>query len=149
MTNSKLISRLYELAQLDMHALHACEEANKKIDNQRIVNNLQEIRNVHSKNIESLTTEIKRLGGKPPKTNYINGCLIEGFVSLQNIECMSLILKAIKENENLISKSYEKILEEKELPVNIRTVLKKCHRYEKMHLRYINDVIENVNKTSH
>jgi len=147
MTNSKLISRLYQLAQLDIQALHACEEANKKIDNVRIFNNVNEIRNIHIKNIHSLSAEIKRLGGRPPLNSKNNSSSLEGFVSLQNVNNMSSILKAIKANENLISKSYEAVLNEKELPVNIRTVLKRCYRYEKMHLRYINDVIESV--TSH
>lgn len=142
MNTNALVDQLCDLAQLDIDAVHACEQASKSIGHDRVLSNVNGMRDAHMRHIDNLSVTIKQLGGEPPEaTKDLKGFFMKGYTSLLSLAGTMGALQAMKTNENLVTKSYEKVLQEKELPVDIRTVLEENFSDVKRHLRYIDSAL--------
>ncbi|MBI3555603.1 MAG: DUF2383 domain-containing protein [Deltaproteobacteria bacterium] len=143
MVDSKdLLKQLDSLAQLDIDAVHAYTAAIDRIDLPDVKEQLTVFRGDHERHIVELSPFVERMGGKPPKrTPDFKGFLIQGFTAVRSMISNESALKAMKSNEELTNKSYDKALE-LQLPQDIRAVIEKNRGDERRHLAYVNKCIE-------
>ncbi len=143
MNNPDVLKKLCKLAQLDIDAVQAYEQAIKNIDIQIIKTRLIEFQNDHRRHITDLNTLIIGFGGEAVKeTADLKGLLIEGFTALRSITGTEGSLKAMRGNEQLTNKTYDEVLAENELPENARLVIIKNRDDERRHLNYIEKTLE-------
>lgn len=147
MDNKDLITHLVKLAQLDIDAIRAYEQAISKIENTDVETHLMQFCDDHRKHVQELSSEIKSLGGTPPENKPdIKGYLIEGFTALMGITGTKGALKAMKSNEKLTNSTYEKALKEEGIPVKIRDLLERNLQDERRHLSYIENALTQVDE---
>jgi len=142
MENSKLIKDLCELAQLDIDAIRAYDQALDNIDHPSIHTQISSFKADHARHVNDLNSIIRRLGGEPPSFSPdLKGFFIEGFTAIRSLTGTEGALKAMRSNEKLTNKSYEKALGW-ELPADIRATIEKNFADERRHLAYIEQAIE-------
>lgn len=147
MESKQLIDKLCNLAQLDIDAVHAYDEALQHIDNQNIYESIKEFRDDHIRHINDLSEVITSFGGTPPeRTKDFKGYLIQGFTSLRSITGTIGALKAMETNEVLTNKTYANALESNEMPKEVRTLVEKNYEDEKRHLNYIRTTLKAEDK---
>lgn len=141
MSHADLAKQLIKLAQLDIDAVNAYEQALKNIEHADIHANISQFKNDHIQHIDDLATAIRSLGGEPPeRTLGIKGFMIAGFTAIRSATGTQGALKAMQSNEKLTNSTYEKALSW-ESPPNIKMLIEKNYADEKRHLAYINDVL--------
>ncbi len=142
--NKEIAKKLINLAQLDIDAVEAYEQALKNIDVSNIHRKISEFRDDHIQHIEDLSEIITALGETPPKrTKDIKGFLIAGFTAIRSATGTMGALKAMRGNEELTNRKYHEALEW-ELPTKIKHVVEKNYEDEKRHLRYIENKIKEM-----
>ncbi len=143
MKNHELAKLLINLAQLDIDAVHAYEQAISNIDDATIATSLKTFQEDHKRHITSLSVEIKRLGETPPEDKDIKGFLISGFTAVRSLTGTEGALKAMKTNEELTTKTYHNALEEG-LPSSIRELIERNYSDEQRHLAYIKKTLDKM-----
>lgn len=142
-TNEQLIKKLSKLAQLDIDAARAYDQAIDHIDIPDIKSAITLFRNDHKRHIIDLNQQITQLGGKAvEETPDFKGVLIEGFTALRSITGTAGALKAMRSNEKLTNKTYDDALSEDALSEHIRLLLIKNRDDERKHLAYIEKILE-------
>lgn len=141
MERDEAIDKLGDLMQLDVDAANAYDEAIEKIDEQAIRMQLGQFRDDHHRHVAELSTVITGMGGTPPKPSKdLKGRLIEGMTSLRSSMGTDSALKAMRQNEKMTNRTYEKALE-----WNISTDASDCIRRgfedERTHLAYIEQAL--------
>jgi uncharacterized protein (TIGR02284 family) len=144
MKNDNLIDKLCNLAQLDIDAVHAYNQALEQISDSTVYKNIASFRDDHVRHIEDLSEEIRKKGGEPPEqTQDFKGYIIEGFTSLRSITGTHGALKAMETNEVLTNKTYKEALDHNDLPDETRKIIEKNYSDEKRHLEYIRKALAN------
>lgn len=142
MDNKDLIKKLTSLAQLDIDAVIAYDQALEKIENLIVHDDLAKFRDDHRQHFVDLNQHIRDLGGEVVQEKAdIKGLLIEGFTVLRSATGTEGALKAIQSNEKVVKKTYEKALEDVNLPVEIKSLLIKNCDDERRQLAYIEQTI--------
>jgi uncharacterized protein (TIGR02284 family) len=137
-----LIKKLCDLAQLDIDAVYAYNQALERITDNDIYKSIANFRDDHIRHIKDLSEEIIKHNGEPPKqTKDFKGYLIEGFTSLRSITGTQGALKAMETNEVLTNKTYKKALDDDSLSIEIRKLIERNYSDEKRHLEYIRSVL--------
>lgn len=140
----EVIEHLNELAQLDYDAVQAYEQAIEKIDDLDIKSDLEQFRADHQRHIVDLHQVIRDLGGEPEETGRdLKGVLIEGMTKLRSVTGTVGALKAMRMNEKLTNRSYEKAIEAS-LPANVREIVLQNLDDERRHLATIETHIERL-----
>lgn len=140
-TTQDLAKKLYKLAQLDIDAVNAYEQALKNIEHAGIHTQISTFRDDHVRHINELSVVIRTLGSEPPeRTLDIKGVLIAGFTVIRSAMGTEGALKAMQGNEKLTNSTYADALSW-DLTPEIRTLLEKNYADEKRHLEYINNVL--------
>jgi len=146
MENQKFLKILVNLAQLDIDAESAYEQALTRINNKEYYEQLAKFRDDHLDHINDLSALIRKHGGQPPeRTLDFKGYLIEGFTSLRSVTGLVGALKAMKLNEMLTNKIYKGALsteDSKNWPEDVIGLIKKNYFDEVKHLAYIRDAID-------
>jgi len=142
MDNKTLIKNLCELAQLDIDATRAYAQALDNIDHPVIHSQISSFKADHDRHVHDLSAAIRRLGGEPPNFKPdLKGFFIEGFTAIRSMTGTEGALKAMRSNEKLTNRTYEKALDW-ELPIEIKALVDKNLSDEKRHLAYIEQAIE-------
>lgn len=142
MDTDAIIKKLSKLAQLDIDAVRAYEQALDKIDLAEVKLKVSQFRDDHQRHITDLNQQIRELGGEAVKeTPDLKGMLIEGFTALRSITGIEGAMKAMRGNEKLTNKTYDEALEDPDLPVNIRSLIIKNRDDERRHLSYVEQVL--------
>lgn len=142
MNNADIAKKLTKLAQLDIDAVEAYNQALASIDNTKIHKVISQFRDDHIRHIDELSAAIQSLGEEPPKrTQDIKGFLIEGFTAIRSATGIEGALKAMRGNEKLTNSTYEDALSW-ELPANIKALIEKNRSDEKRHLEFIETAID-------
>ena len=142
MNQTEMAKNLKSLVQLDIDAIHAYTQAIEKIDIQSVKTRLNEFKNDHQRHVESLTPFVQRFGGEAPKFSLdFKGYLIEGFTALRSITGTEGALKAMRTNEMLTNKNYDKALAW-DLPKDVRQIVERNREDERRHLQYIEQCIK-------
>jgi uncharacterized protein (TIGR02284 family) len=140
--SKELVKHLESLAHLDIDAVHAYTSAIDRIDIVEVKQRLTEFRSDHETHISNLSPLIERLGGKvPTRSPDFKGFFIQGFTAIRSMFGNEAALKAMKGNEELTNKTYEKALGV-DFPVDILDVVRRNREDERRHLDYINRCID-------
>ncbi len=144
MDKHDLIDHLRDLAQLDYDAIQAYDTAIEKIDLGAVRTQLENFRADHARHIVNLTDCIQSLGGDTPELGRdLKGVLIEGMTKLRSVSGTPGALKAMRMNEEITNKTYEKALG-LELPPDVRDVVEQNREDERLHLQYIEAAIDAI-----
>lgn len=145
MKNQNFLKVLVDLAQLDIDAESAYEQALTRINNKGYYEEIAKFRDDHLDHINDLSVLIRKYGGQSPeRTLDFKGYLIEGFTSLRSITGLVGALKAMEMNEVLTNKIYKNALNNEDIknwPEDVISLIKKNYFDEVKHLAYIRDAI--------
>ncbi len=142
MEKDEVAKKLASLAQLDIDAVHAYEQAIEKVDVAHVKEQLVKYKDDHDRHIRELSAVIRRLGGTPPDYSPdFKGFLISGFTSLRSITGTEGALKAMKTNEKLTNKNY-KDATGWDLDPEARQIVDNAYGDEKNHLSYIEKTLD-------
>jgi uncharacterized protein (TIGR02284 family) len=143
-----IISKLINLAKVDIDAAYAYEQALENVEWPEMHEQLKEYQQDHMRHVNELSAEIINLGGDPPKRSLdFKGFFISGFTALRSISGTKGALKAMKNNESLTNSAYEKALEEN-FPGPIQTLLLRNLQDEKRHMAFIQSQINVLKEPS-
>lgn len=139
---------MIDLCQLDIDAVAAYEIALKRIDDPKIHLSINNFRIDHITHIKELSNLIKRYGGKPPKqTPDIQGYVMTGMTALKSHKGIEGALQAMQDNEITTNRHYrETLYNYRNLPIDVKTVLKRNLWDGHKHLNYIKEVIPEVER---
>jgi uncharacterized protein (TIGR02284 family) len=135
----KIIDTMNDLIKLDLSAVSAYEQAIDACENQEFKLKLEEFKGDHHRHVRDLSVQVKSMGGEPAVTRDIKGFLIEAFTAITSHGDRSAIL-TMRGNEELTNRSYASALE-KDLPVDVRTIVEQNYEDEKRHLSWLKGVI--------
>ena len=142
MDKDQAIKDLTKLAQLDIDAVHAYDQAIKNIDVPAIKDQLIKFRDDHKRHVDELSPEITALGGTPPDFSPdFKGYLISGFTSLRSSTGTEGALKAMLSNEKLTNKNYDEAMTWS-LPDSAKAIVTKGFNDERIHLDYIERTLD-------
>lgn len=143
MERSEMINKLGSLVQLDIDAIHAYQQAIRKIEVEDVKNQLTLFLGDHQRHVENISAEIRKMGGQPPQFSPdFKGFLLEGFTTLRSITGDEGALKAMQVNEKITNSTYDKALAW-DLPSDILEIVKRNREDERRHLEYIDRAIQN------
>jgi uncharacterized protein (TIGR02284 family) len=135
--NEKVISILNDLIQLDIDAVHGYGQAIDNIEDTVVRGRLLEFQNDHERHIRELSQVVRDQGGTPIEHKRdFKGFLIEGMTAIRSATGTKGALKAMKTNELLTNRKYDKALEEA-LPPRARDLVLRNRDDERRHLQYI------------
>lgn len=135
--NAPVTDTLRALAQLDIDATYAYNQAIDAIDHPQIRARLIEFRADHERHITDLSACLRQLGAEPPeRSRDFKGFLIEGFTAIRSMTGTEGALKAMQGNEETTNKAYREALSA-ELPADVRALVQRNYEDEWRHLAYI------------
>lgn len=141
MNNQNVIKILNDLIKLDADAVNAYGQAIDNIDDNTVRSRIQEFQRDHERHIRDLSECVRDLGGTPvERKRDFKGFLLEGFTAIRSATGTDGALKAMRTNEQLTNRSYDKALSEN-LPEKVREVVARNREDERRHLAYIEDVL--------
>lgn len=146
MDKEKMIDCLTNLAQLDIDAFFAYEQALKNIDQQDIYDKIDKFRQDHQRHINDLGKLINEYGGTPPtQSKDFKGYLIEGMTMIRSLTGVNGALSAMETNEELTNKRYKEALDAADkgnFPAAVKDLIERNYGDEKRHLQYIRETLE-------
>ena len=134
-----IIKELNDLVQLDYDAARTYEQALKHIDegDDDVRVDLAAFREDHLRHIENLRDTIWELGGMPIEVERdFKGAILEGMTRLRSATGTLGALKAMRMNEKLTNRAYEKALE-LSLTRGLRELIEESLQDERVHLASI------------
>ena len=139
----KVIKLLHSLAQLDIDAWHAYDQAIERCEEAAGVREkLAQYREDHRRHVSEIAARLRDYGEEPPDFSpSFKGYLIEGFTSLRSVTGVQGVLAAMRTNEQLTNRKYAEALEN-DLPPEIRPLIEENFRDEQTHLRFIEEKLD-------
>ena len=139
MDTNDIVEELNELAQLDYDASKTYEQALQHIDASDVAvrADLEAFRRDHLRHIDELRAVIEEHGGAPiDLSRDLKGVLLEGMTKLRSVTGTLGALKAMRMNEKLTNRSYERACE-LDLPLGARAFVLANLADERRHLAAI------------
>lgn len=137
MTNEHMAKELKDLAQLDIDAIRAYQQAIDNIDDFTIKSRLTEFQQDHRRHVTDLTPFVIRFGDKPPADKPdMKGFLIQGMTAIRSKMGTEQALKAMQSNERLTNRNYGQAVS-MPWPADVQLVVQRCADDERRHLEYI------------
>jgi len=137
---SKIIDRLNDLIALDIDAVNAYEAAIQRIEAVTIRERLLQFQQDHERHIRDLSSCVVDLDGKPRVRPDVKGYILKAFTAITSAMGDKAALKAMKGNEELTNRTYEKALEEV-WPPQVLDVIQRNRQDERMHLAFIEQTL--------
>jgi uncharacterized protein (TIGR02284 family) len=137
---TKLIAQLNNLVALDIDAVNAYEVAVERIKVMSVREQLREFQSDHRRHVQELSNAVTRLGGTPRSEPDIKGFFIKGFTAISSTMGDEAALRAMKSNEQLTTRTYEKALAEA-WPNDVRPLIEQNYHDEQRHLSYVEDLL--------
>jgi uncharacterized protein (TIGR02284 family) len=138
------IELLNDLIQLDYDAVQAYKQAIEKIDDVSARVDLEAFQADHERHIADLSRTVRMMGGEPEEAGRdLKGVLLEGLTALRSVTGTLGALRAMRMNEKLTNRSYERALEVR-LPIAARDVVLRNREDERRHLSAIETHIERL-----
>ncbi|HVK74747.1 MAG TPA: ferritin-like domain-containing protein [Kofleriaceae bacterium] len=138
MSDKEIFAKLIDLIQLDADAVGLYTKALEHIeDDPDVVADLESFRADHERHIEDLSQCVIDLGGEPPPVDRdLKGALLEVVTAVRSATGTKGALKAMRSNEKLTNKTYEKAAE-LEFPEAAAVIVAKNLLDERRHLTMI------------
>ena len=146
MDTNDTVEELNELIQLDYDASKTYEEALEHVDAEHVEvrADLESFRNDHLRHIAQLRTAIEAQGGAPIEPSRdLKGVLLEGLTKLRSVTGTVGALKAMRMNEKLTNRAYDRA-SEKDLPADVREIVLANLADERRHLAAIEAHLERL-----
>lgn len=143
--NDELIDDLNDLIQLDFDAVRAYETAIDKLRDVSARGDLVLFKQDHERHIEDLSRAVLRLGGLPRDRGNLKGILLDGLTALRAATGDVGALRAMRMNERITNRTYQKALQH---PLSLDTraiVLANCED-ERRHLIAIKQHLERIDE---
>jgi len=138
------IDCLNDLIQLDYDAIQAYKQAIDKIDDPYARADLIAFQGDHERHITDLRQAVRSLGGAPERSGRdLKGILLEGLTALRAVTGDLGALRAMRLNEKLTNRAYDRALEVR-LPGTTRDVVLRNRDDERRHLVSIEAHIERL-----
>ena len=139
----KILNILTDLAQLDIDAVYAYEQAIEQINEVEVRENIMSFRDDHNRHIDELGDMIVKKGGLvPERKRDFKGFVIEGFTALRSMTGTYGALRAMEINEKTTNRNYKSALDENpDLPEDVIALLEKNYSDERRHLAYIQNTV--------
>jgi len=135
---TKMIDSLNDLIALDYDAVHAYESAITRISDASIQNRLREFQGDHEQHIRDLSGYVASYGKEPRKKPDTKGFFIQAFTAITSMMGDKAALTAMKSNEELTNRTYDKALQH-EWPGPVRRIIEKNRDDERRHLAYVEE----------
>lgn len=137
METKDIINELTSLAQLDIDAIHAYDQAIKNTDVLSIREQLAQLKADHERHVRDLSDAILNMRGQPPAfTPDFKGFLIQGFTAVRSATGTEGALNAMRGNEILTNRTYARALS-LDFPAEVKALVQKNLSDEQRHLRSI------------
>lgn len=137
MADDKQLSKLRDLAQLEVDAIGLYDAAIQRIDAPLVRDKLSEFRVDHVRHVQDLSSEIMRLGGsKIASEPDLKGAALRGFTAATSMLGTKAALLAMQANEEITTRSYESALKFQWAP-EVRVLIEKNYADEARHLAWI------------
>jgi len=133
----KLIIVLNELISLDYDAAQAYRAAVARLKDPLSRKMMAAFRADHMRHTRSLAPEIRRLGGKPSRGPDLKSLMTGGLVALAKLAGDIMILRAMKMNEDMTNKAYEKARNLKSPTLKLQALLRRHLSDERRHRAWI------------
>ncbi len=141
------IELLNDLIQLDFDAVKAYEQAIEKIEDDAARLDLVSFQADHRRHIAELSQTVRMMGGSPERAGRdLKGVLLEGLTALRSVTGTLGALRAMRMNERLTNRSYERAVEAKLPSAAHDVVLRNCDD-ERRHLIAIEMHIERLDSS--
>lgn len=137
---TKLIDKLNDLIALDLDAVSAYESAIERIKAVLVRERLRAFQADHERHIRDLTSVVQSYGGKARNTRDAKGFFIQAFTAITSMMGDKSALTAMKSNEELTNRTYERALEEV-WPESIRTIIERNREDERVHLAFVEQTL--------
>jgi rubrerythrin len=110
-TNTKAIDTLLDLLQLDGDAIQLYDQALEHVDDFDVRTDLEAFRADHERHVGDLTKLVFDLGGDVPPANLdLKGELLRALTELRSATGTRGALKAMRMNERITNRAYEKAI---------------------------------------
>jgi len=137
MSDKDVIQTLNELIQLDFDATKIYDQAIERADDPIVREDLELFRADHERHIVELTQAVEELGGEVEEVSRdIKGVLLEGMTKLRSATGTLGALRAMRMNEKLTNRSYDKAAA-KDLPPDAFDIVTRGLEDERRHLAAI------------
>lgn len=137
MNPNDIAQELIDLAQLDIDAVHAYDQAIGQVDIPTIRDQLHRFKADHERHVRELSTVIVRQGGTAPRFSPdFKGFILQGFTALRSATGTEGALKAMKGNEELTTRTYAKAMS-KDFPPDVKALVQQNYGDEQRHLAAI------------
>lgn len=137
MEREELVTKLRELAQLEVDAISLYEEAINRVAVPLISERIAELRVDHLRQVQDLNDEIVGLGGQPvPPLPDLRGTLLRGFTAVTSTMGTRAAVMAIIANEELTHRTYQSALNMDWPPVQ-RALIERNDLDQKRHLAWL------------
>lgn len=138
-----MIEKLNDLIELDFDAVKAYEEAIDRVDDAEVRADLEAFEADHERHTVDLGAVVRDLGGSPATKGDLKGLLIEGLTKLRSVTGTVGALKAMRMNEQLTNRAYDKALDHALSPI-ARAVVERNRDDERRHLAAIEAHIDRL-----
>jgi rubrerythrin len=131
------IKLLSDLIHLDVDAQYAYAQALDSVTHVEIREQFIRFRDDHARHVEALAAQIEALGGVAPRrTRDMKGFLLEGFTAIRSATGDEGALKAMKLNEQLTNRRYERAAKVA-VEGAVAALIERHREDENLHLEYI------------
>jgi len=118
------VSELNDVLKGEISAIETYQQALKKIDGQSEASTLKSALSNHQDAADKLSKEIAKLGGKPTEDSGAWGLWAQTVMGSAKVIGDTAALKALKEGEEHGVKEYRELLENKNVPQDVKSVVK-------------------------
>ena len=135
---------LQELVHLDYDAIEAYEAAIERLDNPEFKARLTEYCDDHRRHTDNLVPYLQELGAEVPRGPDLKQILTEGKVVIGGLAGDKGILIAMRANEEVTNKAYEKALEHATAGTSLHATLLANYGDEQRHRAWIKQTLESL-----
>lgn len=145
MERKELVDQLESLIKLDIDAIHAYDQAIKRIEQPVFRDRLVTFQSDHRRHVDVLSAKLREMGETPPAFSPdFKGFFLEGFTALRSMTGTKGALEAMETNERLTTSRYEKA-SNMDFPSDIATIIRENFADEQRHLAFIREALSSGN----
>lgn len=127
MSKEDIISTLNDLIETCKDGKHGYQTAAENIENGEYKKLFNQYSLQRDNFANELKAEVRRLGGDPEDSGSLSGSLHRGWMNIKSAVSsndLDAIISECEEGEDVALKNYDEALEKKELPADVRSIIK-------------------------
>ncbi len=136
MHGGEIITRLNHLIQVDIDAINAYSQAILALEPGPVRDRLSAFRADHERHVADLSDIVREHGGAPRESRDLLGFLVEGFTAVSSALGGTAALTAMRSNEELTSRTYERAMT-LDLPSEAKAIVARNYEDELRHRDYL------------